>query len=178
MEAPRRPARIADAGSEKDFDTGIGSLAADATYVNFVSMGQYQLKRGIDHGLPYVYAVSEQLSVEDRRKAFAALMTSGERIRTLEAMFGPYPFSEIGGIVPVHQLPFGGLETQTRPIYDAKSILNAGFEPGRLDHELAHMLFGDKRHCAAVEHIFISEGYARGPSGARERRGGRKAMTP
>ena len=96
-----------------------------ATYLNFVSIGQYELKQGIDHGLPYVYAVSEQLSVEDRKKAFAALMTSGERIRTLEAMFGPYPFSEIGGIVPVHQLPFGGLETQTRPVYDARSILNA-----------------------------------------------------
>ena len=71
-----------------------------ATYVNFVSIGQYQLKRGIDHGLPYVYAVSEQLSVEDRRKAVAALTTSGERIRTLETMFGPYPFSEIGGDRP------------------------------------------------------------------------------
>ena len=28
-----------------------------ATYLNFVSIGQYELKQGIDHGLPYVYAV-------------------------------------------------------------------------------------------------------------------------
>ena len=39
-------------------------------------------------------------------------------------MFGPYPFTELGGIVPVHRLWFGGLETQTRPVYDARSILN------------------------------------------------------
>jgi aminopeptidase N len=167
----------ADAGSEKDFDTWHWIARQPmATYVNFVSMGQYQLKRGIDHGLPYVYAVSEQLSVEDRRKAFAALMTSGERIRTLEAMFGPYPFSEIGGIVPVHQLSFGGLETQTRPIYDARSILNARFEPGLLDHELAHMWFGDNVTVRQWNDIFISEGYASWAQwGATERRGGRKA---
>jgi aminopeptidase N len=107
---------------------------------------------------------------------FAALMSSAERIRTLETMFGPYPFSELGGIVPAHQLLFGGLETQTRPIYDAKSILNAGFESGLLDHELAHMWFGDNVTVRQWNDIFISEGYASWAQwGARERRGGRSA---
>ncbi len=167
----------ADAGNEKDFDTWHWIARQPmATYLNFVSIGQYQLKQGIDHGLPYIYAVSEQLSGEDRKKAFAALTTSGGRIRTLETMFGPYPFSELGGIVPVHRLPFGGLETQTRPVYDAKSILNADFESGLIDHELAHMWFGDNVTVRQWNDIFISEGYASWAQwGARERRGGRNA---
>jgi aminopeptidase N len=167
----------ADAGKETDFDTWHWIARQPmATYVNFISIGQYELKQGIERGLPYVYAVSEQLSPEDRKKVFAALVSSGERIRTLETMFGPYPFSELGGIVPVHQLLFGGLETQTRPIYDAKSILNAGFESGLLDHELAHMWFGDNVTVRQWNDIFISEGYASWAQwGARERRGGRSA---
>ncbi|MCE3277585.1 MAG: family peptidase, partial [Propionibacteriaceae bacterium] len=167
----------ADAGKETDFDTWHWIARQPmATYVNFISIGQYELKQGIERGLPYVYAVSEQLSPDDRKKVFAALVSSGERIRTLETMFGPYPFSELGGIVPVHQLLFGGLETQTRPIYDAKSILNAGFESGLLDHELAHMWFGDNVTVRQWNDIFISEGYASWAQwGARERRGGRSA---
>jgi aminopeptidase N len=167
----------ADTGNEKDFNTWHWVARQPmATYVNFVSIGQYELRQGSDRGRPYVYAVSEQLSAEDRKKAFAALMSSGKRIQTLESMFGPYPFTELGGIVPVHRLWFGGLETQTRPVYDARSILNAGFEPGLLDHELAHMWFGDNVTVRQWNDIFISEGYASWAQwGARERRGGRRA---
>ena len=167
----------ADTGNEKDFNTWHWVARQPmATYVNFVSIGQYELRQGSDRGRPYVYAVSEQLSAEDRKKAFTALMSSGKRIQTLESMFGPYPFTELGGIVPVHRLWFGGLETQTRPVYDARSILNAGFEPGLLDHELAHMWFGDNVTVRQWNDIFISEGYASWAQwGARERRGGRRA---
>jgi aminopeptidase N len=167
----------ADTGNEKDFNTWHWVARQPmATYVNFVSIGQYELRQGLDRGRPYVYAVSAQLSTEDRKKAFAALMSSAERIRTLETMFGPYPFSELGGIVPAHKLWFGGLETQTRPVYDARSILNAGFESGLLDHELAHMWFGDNVTMRQWNDIFISEAYASWAQwGARERRGGRKA---
>jgi aminopeptidase N len=167
----------ADAANEQDFNTWHWiSRQPMATYVNFVSIGQYELKQGIDRGVPYVYAVSEQLSAADRKKVFATLVSSGMRIRTLETMFGPYPFTELGGIVPVHQLWFGGLETQTRPVYDARSILNSGFAPGLLDHELAHMWFGDNVTVRQWNDIFISEAYASWAQwGARERRGERKA---
>ena len=159
----------ADTGNEKDFNTWHWVARQPmATYVNFFSIGQYELKQGVDRGRPYVYAVSEKLSAEDRKKAFAALISSGMRIRTLEAMFGPYLFTELGGIVPVHQLWFGGLETQTRPVYDARSILRPGFEAGLLDHELAHMWFGDNVTVRQWNDIFISEGYASGPNGEPE----------
>jgi aminopeptidase N len=166
-----------DTGTEKDFNTWHWVARQPmASYLNFMAIGQYELKQGIDHGLPYVYAVSAKLPPDQRKTAFAALMTSGQRIRTLETMFGPYPFTEIGGIVPVHQLWFGGLETQTRPVYDARAILNRDFEPGLLTHELAHMWFGDNVTVRQWNDIFTTEGYASWAQwGAAERTGGRKA---
>jgi aminopeptidase N len=167
----------ADTGNEKDFNTWHWVARQPmASYLNFMAIGHYEVKQGIDHGLPYVYAVSEKLPADQRKTAMAALMTSGQRIRTLETMFGPYPFTEIGGIVPVHQLWFGGLETQTRPVYDAKAILNRDFEPGLLTHELAHMWFGDNVTVRQWNDIFTTEGYASWAQwGAAERTGGRKA---
>jgi aminopeptidase N len=167
----------ADAGNEKNFDTWRWIARQPmASYLNFMAIGQFELKQGIDHGLPYVYAVSEKLTPEQRKTAFAALLTTGRRIRTLERMFGPYPFTELGGIVPAHRLWFGGLETQTRPVYEASSILNRGFEPGLLDHELAHMWFGDNVTVRQWNDIFTTEGYASWAQwGATELTGGRKA---
>ena len=167
----------ADSGNEKDFDTWHWIARQPmATYLNFMTIGHYELKQGIDHGLPYVYAVSEKLPPEQRKVALTALMTTGERIRTLERMFGPYPFTELGGVVPAHRLWFGGLETQTRPVYDARSILNHNFEPGLLNHELAHMWFGDNVTVRQWNDIFTTEGYASWAQwGATELTGGRKA---
>jgi aminopeptidase N len=143
-----------------------------------ISMGRLESpdKQGIDHGVPYVYAVSDKLPAEQRKTAFAALMTSGERIRLLETMFGPYPFTELGGVVPAPRLWFGGLETQTRPVYEARSILNRNFEPGLLDHGLAHMWYGDNVTVRQWEDIFTNEAYASWAQWeVTERSGGRKA---
>jgi aminopeptidase N len=151
----------ADIAKEKDFDTWHWiSRQPMATYLNFVSIGQFELKQGVDDGLPYVYAVSEQLQPPNRQKAFAALMTSVDRIRVLESIFGPYPFTEIGGVVTAHDLPFGALENQTRPVYDAGAILNADFAPDLLNHELAHMWFGNNVTLRQWNDIFNNEAYA------------------
>ena len=53
----------ADSGNEKNFDTWHWIARQPmATYLNFMAIGHYELKQGIDHGLPYVYAVSEKLT--------------------------------------------------------------------------------------------------------------------
>ena len=58
----------ADMGDEKNFATWHWvSRQPMATYLNFVSIGQFELKQGIEDGLPYVYAVSEQLPPADRQ---------------------------------------------------------------------------------------------------------------
>ncbi len=167
----------ADSAKEKDFDTWHWiSRQPMASFLNFISIGQYELEQGVDHGLPYVYAVTEQLSASDRAKAFAALRTSAERVRVLEGMFGPYPFTELGGVVPAHDLWFDGLETQTRPVYKAESMLNPDFSSELITHELAHMWFGDNVTVRQWNDIFNSEAYASWATwGYDERTGGRSA---
>ncbi|HEY5821459.1 MAG TPA: M1 family metallopeptidase [Propionibacteriaceae bacterium] len=162
-----------DTGSEKDFDTWHWIARQPmATYLNFVSIGQYEIKQGIDDGLPYVYAVSEQLAADQRVRAFATLQRSLPTVRSLETMYGPYPFTEIGGVVPAHRLWFGALENQTRPVYNANSILDEGFGPEVVTHELAHMWFGDNVTVAQWNDIFNSEAYASWSQWALEERTG------
>jgi len=165
-----------DTGNEADFDTWHWVARQPmATYLNFVSIGQYALQQGVVDGRPYVYAVSEQLSAVDRDRAFAALQSSGAVVRTLESMFGPYPFSELGGVVPAHKLWFDGLETQTRPVYRRDSITRDN-PSGLLAHELAHMWFGNSVTLRQWNDIFLNEGYASWAQwGYTERTGGRSA---
>ncbi len=166
-----------DTGSEQDFDTWHWVARQPmATFLNFISIGQYEIKQGVERGLPFLYAVSEQLSVEDRQAAFTAMQTSVARVRVMETMFGPYPFSEVGGVVPIHNFWFGGLETQTRPIYQPQAILNRGFAGELVTHELAHMWFGDNVTLRQWNDIFNSEAYASWAQwGYNEKTGGRSA---
>ena len=151
----------ADSAAEKDFDTWHWIARQPmATYLNFVTIGQYEVRQGLQDGLPYVYAVSEQLKPENRKRAFDALLTSTERVRTMEQVFGPYPFSEIGGVVPAHDLPFGALENQTRPVYNPGAILAPGYAAELLNHELAHMWFGNNVTLREWNDIFTNEAYA------------------
>ncbi len=166
-----------DTGNEADHDTWHWvSRQPTATYLNFVSIGRYALQEGVADGRPYVYAVSAQLSAADRSKAFTALQKSAKIVRTLESMFGPYPFTELGGIVPAHKLWFDGLETQTRPVYSRKSIIDDTYSTGLVVHELAHMWFGDHVTLRQWNDIFTNEAYASWAQWAyAERTGGRSA---
>ena len=151
----------ADSAGEKEFDTWHWiSRQPMATYLNFVCIGQFEVRQGTQDGLPYVYAVTEQLKPDDRKRAFDALLTSTERVRTMEKIFGPYPFSELGGVVPAHDLPFGALENQTRPVYNPSAILADGYAPELINHELAHMWFGDNVTLREWNDIFTNEAYA------------------
>lgn len=151
----------ADSQQEQDFDTWhwIASQPM-ATYLNFLAIGQFQVDQGLVDGRPYVYAVSEQLTPEERTRALEQLRKSGAIIRELEGWFGPYPFTEVGGIVPAAPLWFSGLETQTRPVYERQSILSSGFAETLLAHELAHMWFGDNVTLRRWDDIFTNEAYA------------------
>lgn len=146
-----------------------------SSYQAFISIGQYELQQGTADGRPYVYAVSDQLSAADRRQAFTNLATSATIISDLEEMWGPYPYGQIGGVVPAHRLWYSGLETATRPVYDAKAIVE-GDGSDLITHELAHMWFGDKVTLKQWNDIFDSEAYASFSEWLRtERTGGRSA---
>ena len=91
-------------------------------------------------------------------------------------MFGPYPFTELGGVVPANRFWFGGLETQTRPVYNPDSILNDRYAPILIAHELTHMWFGDNVTLRQWNDIFDNEAYASWAQwGFAERTGGDRA---
>ena len=166
-----------DTADEADFDTWHWVAGQPmATYLAFVSVGQYRLEEGVEDGRPFVHAVSEQLPQRQQEAAMARLRTTGATLRVLESMFGPYPFTETGGVVPSAELGFGALETQTRPVYDAGAITDPDFAPELLTHELAHMWFGNQVTLRAWDDIVNSEGWASWAQwGVLERTGGRSA---
>ena len=166
-----------DSADEADFDTWHWVAREPmATYLNFVSIGQYVLEEGRADGRPYVYAVSERLTASQRRTAFERLRTSPETVRVLESMFGPYPFADLGGVVPAHSLGFGALENQTRPVYDMAALEDAAFSRELIAHELAHMWFGNNVTLRSWDDIVNSEGWASWAQwGHDERTGGRSA---
>lgn len=150
-----------DTGNATDWDTWHWvSRQPMPTYLNFVSIGHCALQQGVVDGLPYVYAVSEQLSASQRPRAFAALQTSDEEIRMLSELLGPYPFTELGGVAVSAELGFEGLETQTPPVYEASSVLDNEFSDQLITHEPAHMWFGSNVTLAQWNDIFNSEAYA------------------
>jgi aminopeptidase N len=151
----------ADSGDEERWDTWHWvSRQPMATFLTFMAIGSFTLQQGVVDGLPYVYAVTDQLSAADQKTAFAALQTSAARVRVLAGLFGPYPFTELGGVVPAAKVPFDGLETQTRPVYRADAIVDTRYSGELVTHELAHMWFGDNVTVKQWDDIFDSEAYA------------------
>jgi aminopeptidase N len=168
-----------DVADETDHDTWHWvSDAPVATYLIFLGLGQFELQQGTADGRPYVYAVSAQLSAKVRAAAFAQLQRTPAIIAEQEKRFGPYPFGEIGGFVPAVELPFDGLECQTRPVYRATSIIDQRFATELLVHELAHLWFGDHVTVAQWNDIFTNEAYASWAAWAYdEDHGGQPATT-
>lgn len=149
-----------DRAQEEKFDTwqwdGLGLMS---TYQSFIAIGDYEIREGTADGRSYVYAVSEQLPRRQRAKAFEALQTTPQVIKELEELYRPYPFDEIGGVVPAHDFWYAGLETATRPVYSAEAITSD--DPSNLIvHELAHMWFGAQISLEQWNDIFLNEGYA------------------
>lgn len=129
-----------------------------ATYLNFLAIGPYDIHTGDADGRPYLYAISRQLDPNTAQRAEAALRTTPEFLADLEAIWGPYPFSEIGGIAPSTRFPWGALETQPRPVYNTRTLVSA---PEILViHEYAHMWFGNKVTLAQWDDIVMNEAYA------------------
>lgn len=145
------------------------------TYQSLLSIGRYEIKQGTADGRPYVYAVSDRLSARQRARAFANLARTPEIIADEESIYGPYPYGEIGGLVPGHELWYDGLESATRPVYAARDM-TSGNASGLLTHELAHMWFGDHVNLKQWNDVFISEAYASFTAWWRtEKTGGRSA---
>ena len=91
-------------------------------------------------------------------------------------MFGPYPFTEIGGVVPAFTLRLRRAGDPDPAGLRPSAILDEDFAPELINHELAHMWFGDNVTLRQWNDIFNNEAYASWAQwGYNERVGGTKA---
>ncbi|OYO18753.1 peptidase [Enemella evansiae] len=164
-----------DAGNEPDWDTWHWrSDEPMATYLNLLAIGPYKVIEDNSGARPQVYAVSQQLPPQLAASTEAALRRTPETVRRLEEVWGPYPFSQIGGVASSVDVGFGALENQTRPLYRSEALAQ---NPERLlTHEYGHMWFGNQVTLRQWDDIFMNEGYASFSEWIlTERAGGRSA---
>lgn len=124
-------------------------------YLAFFAAGDFTIAKGKQRGLPWLVAVSQQLSATDQAASMRLMKKTPDVVAGLEKDLGDYPFSVVGGITTGLDPGFA-LENQTRPTYPAVGSAYTSL----VVHELAHQWFGDD---IAVQHwsdIWLNEGFA------------------
>jgi aminopeptidase N len=145
-----------------------------ATYLATATLGDFDVETTTVAGITYVDAIDPTLFERDVDGAPGVKVgdiasqifaTEPEVIDFLSTYFGPYPFSEAGGIAIGYidentgeDLPYA-LENQTRPIYPAWAF-PADVDAGVVVHELAHQWYGDDLSMNRWSDIWLNEGFA------------------
>lgn len=155
--------RLVDADADDDPATATWHWVSDepmATYLTFLAVGDFEIRHDDAGGRPGVYAVSNRLPSDVRRRAMATLLETPGMIRELELRYGDYPFGQLGGVVTGLDPRWAGLEAQTRPVYDASLGRGGRWPDELLAHELAHQWFGNHVRVARWADIVNNEGWA------------------
>ncbi|UUZ59794.1 M1 family metallopeptidase [Nocardioides sp. B-3] len=126
-----------------------------ASYLAFFAAGDFAIQKGTSNGLPWVNAVSQQLSADEQKASLKLLGRTPGIVEALEGDLGAYPFSVTGGLTTGLSV-FFALENQTRPTYPYVGSDNV--RP--VVHELAHQWFGDDVAIARWRDIWLNEGAA------------------
>ncbi|MES4907484.1 MULTISPECIES: M1 family metallopeptidase [unclassified Streptomyces] len=130
-----------------------------ASYLATLAVGRFDITTDTtENGLPVINAYSKDLG-DNAGAARASVERTAEVADWLSGVFGPYPFSALGGYVPNVGTSYA-LETQTRPFYSPRQFAG-GSNVSVVVHELAHQWYGDSVSVKDWRDIWVNEGFAR-----------------
>ncbi|MFC4049765.1 M1 family metallopeptidase [Actinomadura syzygii] len=130
-----------------------------ATYLATLAVGKFEVHQGrTESGLPVITAYSPDVAPALLKAAKASIELTPEIVDWASTVFGPYPFTSIGGYVPNVKSRFS-LEEQTRVFYSPAAFAS-GVRPYLIVHENAHQWFGDSVSLTTWRDIWLNEGFA------------------
>ncbi len=121
------------------------------TYLATMTTGKFSVRTGTSPGGIPIYAATDPRFSGSLNDLYTL---SGKITDYWSKVFGPYPFSETGGVVDDFAAGYA-LENQTKPLY-------GGFGPDQsiISHELAHQWFGDSLSLTRWRDLWLNEGFA------------------